>query len=148
MHGLALLSGYGGCPVSTALVLAVQFQFLQHHRDIIPGHFLGYQEFHHPVHRIGVGRRWQRAPAVAQFPDYLQGPRADGRLAVFIHITLEFIDVHAHGSDLAIEQASVSTHMNHRHDQAGDAGIFQRGGNGGIVLVDTEAGGVLFLAHD
>jgi hypothetical protein len=130
-----------------ARVAPVELHLLEHHRHVSRGHLAGNQEAHHALQRCGIRGRRQRAATVAVGPDHLQRAASHLGLLPGWHRALHVVQERQHRADVAVEQARVTRHVDHRHHQAGDARLRERRRDGRVVVGDRFAGRVDTVRH-
>ena len=86
-------------------ILAVERQLLRQELDVLLGERCADHPVHHLAHRRGVGRRRQRAAAVAICPDRLERELASLLLLVERDAALQIDEVRSVGFDVAAQDA-------------------------------------------
>ena len=79
--------------------------------------------------------------------DDIEGAPAYFRLRLGWHRALHIVQEAHQGAVFAIQQGGIAAHVDHRHQQAGNARFLERGGDGGIVVGERLRGRIEALTH-
>ena len=126
--------------VHLARVDAVELHLLEHHRDVLLGHVLAHEPRHH-LAQERAGRRGRGfAAAVPVVTNDVQRPRAHLGLVGLGHVALHLVEEQALRAQLAPDDRRIAGHVDHRQHQGRDADVFERGGDGVVVVGDRRSG--------
>ncbi len=117
-------------------IAAVEFEFLEHHRDVLVGNGLAHEPRHHLVHDL---RRWwcrQHTATVSERSDHVEGHGPRRRLVVLAHVPLYLVEEEALGSDRSTDVRRIAGDVHQREHQGRDAHVLQRRSDRGIVVVE------------